>query len=69
MMMNTRDYALSVFNSLSESQLMDFLRFFADDNTLARIESDLIASGAERKRYSSFKELLQEIEDEEDDDE
>ena len=67
MMMNTRDYALSVFNSLSESQLMDFLRFFADDNTLARIESDLIASGAERKRYSSFKELLQEIEDEEDD--
>ncbi|HBN11207.1 MAG TPA: hypothetical protein DD392_04515 [Ruminococcus sp.] len=68
-MMNTRDYALSVFNSLSESQLMDFLRFFADDNTLARIESDLIASGAERKRYSSFKELLQEIEDEEDDDE
>lgn len=68
-MLNTRDYAISVFNSLTESQLMDFLRFFADDNTLARIESDLIATGAERKRYNSFKEILQEIEDEEDEDE
>ncbi len=65
-MLNTRDYATPVFNSLNESQLMDFLRLFADDNTLARIESDMIASGAERKRYGSFKELLQEIEDEDD---
>ena len=68
-MLNTKDYAITVFNSLNESQLMDFLRFFADDNTLARIESDLIASGAERKRYNSFKEILQEIENEEDIDE
>ncbi len=67
-MLNTRDYAASVFNSLTESQLMDFLRLFADDNTLARIESDLIATGAERKRYNSFKELLQEIENEDEDD-
>ncbi|MBQ8134709.1 MAG: hypothetical protein IJ192_09955 [Clostridia bacterium] len=67
-MLNTRDYATPVFNSLNEEQLMDFLRFFADDNTLARIESDLIAQGAERKRYNSFKELLQEIENEEDED-
>ncbi len=65
-MLNIRDYATPVFNSLNDSQLMDFLRLFADDNTLARIESDLIASGAERKRYGSFKELLQEIEDEDD---
>jgi len=67
--MSTRDYATSVFNSLTESQLMDFLRFFADDNTLARMESDLIATGAERKRYNSFKELMEEIENEEDEDE
>lgn len=67
-MLNTREYAASVFDSLNESQLMDFLRLFADDNTLARIESDMIASGVERKRYNSFKELLQEIENEEDDD-
>ena len=36
-------------------------------NTLARIESDMIAAGIERKRYGSFKELLQEIDDEEND--
>jgi len=65
-MLNTRDYAVAVFNSLNESQLIDFLRFFADDNVLARIESDLIAEGAERKRYGSFKELLAEIESEDD---
>ncbi len=68
-MLDTRDYATPVFNSLNESQLMDFLRLFADDNTLARIESDMIAEGVERKRYNSFKELLQEIENEDDDDE
>lgn len=45
--MSTRDYAADVFNSLNESQLIDLLRFFADDNTLARLESDLIASGAD----------------------
>ena len=67
-MLNTREYATPVFNSLNESKLMDFLRLFADDNTLARIESDMIAAGVERKRYNSFKELLQEIENEEDDD-
>lgn len=68
-MLNTRDYALPVFDSLNESQLMDFLKLFADDNTLARIESDMIAAGVERKRYSNFKELLREIENEDDDDE
>ena len=60
-MLSIREYAISVFNSLNENQLIDFLRLFADDNTLARVESDLIALGA-GKRYSSFKELLQEIE-------
>lgn len=65
-MLSTRDYATPVFNSLNENQLMDFLKFFADDNTLARLESDLIAAGVERKRYHSFKELLKEIEDDND---
>lgn len=65
--MSTRDYAVNVFNSLNESQLLDFLRFFADDSTLARIESDLIASGAERKHYNSFKEILKEVEEDESD--
>lgn len=67
--MSTRDYATPVFNSLTESQLIDFLRLFADDNTLARMESDLIATGAERKHYNSFKEILEEIENEDNEDE
>ncbi|MGN0461017.1 MAG: helix-turn-helix domain-containing protein [Ruminococcus sp.] len=38
-----------------------------EDNTFARIESDLIASGSvERKRYNSFSEIMQEIDEEED---
>lgn len=66
--MSTRDYAASVLESLNEAQLLDFLRLFADDNTLARIESDMIAAGAEeRKHYGSFREILQEIDAEDDD--
>ena len=64
--MTARDYATPVFNSLDESQLLDFMRFFADDNTLARMESDIIAAGAKRKTYSNFRELLKEIEDDDD---
>lgn len=63
--MTARDYATPVFNSLDESQLLDFMRFFADDNTLARMESDIIAAGAHRKIYNNFQELLDEIEDDE----
>lgn len=64
---STKEYATNVFNSLTENQILDFMRLFADDNTLARFESDLIASGFETKRYNSFKEILQELDEEEDD--
>lgn len=63
--MSTKDYATMVFNSLSENQLLDFMKIFADDNTLARFESDLIASGnIENKIYNSFDEILQEMDEE-----
>ena len=65
--MSTREQAFYIFEQLDEEQLIDFLKIFADDNTLALLESEMIASGAKRKRYSSFKELLQEIEEEDDD--
>lgn len=64
---STKEYAANVFNALTENQILDFMRLFADDNTLARFESDLIASGFETKRYNSFKEILQELDEEEDD--
>lgn len=38
---------------------------FELENTLALTESNTIATGVERKRYNSFKELLEEIENEE----
>lgn len=64
--MNTKECAMSIFNSLNESQLMDFLKLFADDNTLALIESEIIANSSNRKHYDSLNEILAEIiEDEE----
>ncbi|MBQ3565995.1 MAG: hypothetical protein IJA12_02335 [Oscillospiraceae bacterium] len=67
--MSTRDYAVSVLNSLSENQLLDFLRLFADDNTLALVESEMIANNPNRKHYNSLSEILAEIDEESDDDE
>ena len=63
--MNTKDYAISVFDSLTEEQLLDFIKIFADDNTLALVESEIIANNPDRKHYSSFNEILEEIENEE----
>lgn len=63
-MMSTREYAANVLDSLSENQLLDFLRIFADDNTLARVESEIIANDLNRKRYSSFSEMMAELADE-----
>lgn len=64
--MSTRDYAASVLDTMNDEQLLDFLRLFADDMTLALAESELVASGAKRKRYSSFSEILSELEQEDD---
>lgn len=67
--MSTREYAADVLDSLLENQLLDFLRIFADDNTLALVESEIIANDPERKRYSSFSEIMAELDDEDMDDE
>lgn len=67
--MSTREYAANVLDSLTENQLLDFLRIFADDNTLALVESEIIVNDPDRKRYSSFREIMEEIENEALDDE
>lgn len=59
--MSTRDYAAGILNTLDENQLLDFLRLFADDNTLALAESEIIANNPDRKHYNSFSEILAEI--------
>lgn len=63
--MSTKDYAADVLQSLDENQLLDFLRIFADDNTLALAESEIIGTAPpDRKRYRNFKELLAEVTEE-----
>lgn len=63
--MSIKDYAISVFDSLTEEQLLDFIKHFADDNILALVESEIIANNPDRKHYSNFSEILEEIENEE----
>lgn len=62
--MSTRDYAVSVLASLSEQKMIEFIKLFADDNTIARMESDMLTDNPNAKRYSSFKEFLDEVENE-----
>lgn len=62
--MNTRDYAVSVLASLSEEKMMEFITLFADENTLARMEREMLANDPNAKRYSSFKEFMDEMEQE-----
>ncbi|MDE6724883.1 MAG: hypothetical protein K2J79_04685 [Ruminiclostridium sp.] len=60
--MSTRDYAVSVLASLSEQKMMEFITLFADENTLARIECEKLANDPNAKRYNSFKEFMDEME-------
>lgn len=55
--MNIKDYAISVFNSLTEEQLSDFIKIFADDNTLALAESEMTADNPDGKHYNSLSDL------------
>lgn len=67
--MSTKDYAISVFDSLTEEQLLDFIKIFADDNILALVESEIIANNPDRKHYNSLSEILDEINNEDSDNE
>jgi hypothetical protein len=62
--MSTKDYAVSVLASLSEEKLIEFIRLFADENTIARMESDMLVENPQSKKYSSFKDFLDEMEQE-----
>lgn len=56
--MDIKYYATEVFNSLDENQLLEFINIFADENTLARFESDLITSdNTGYKTYSNFSDI------------
>lgn len=62
--MSIRDYAVSVLAGLSEEKMREFILLFADENTIARMESEMMANGPDAKTYSDFAEFRKEMEDE-----
>ena len=64
-MIKLRDYAVSVLASLSENKMKEFIKLFADEDTLTRIESDLLANDPNAKTYSNFEEFIKDMENEE----
>lgn len=63
--MSTRELAHSVIDNLSDGKIKAFLTLFADDNILARMETEIMAADTNRKHYNSFDEILAEIDDDE----
>lgn len=63
--MSTKEIAHSVIEQLSEEKIQAFLSLFADDNILARMETEAMEKDENRKHYNSFDEILAEIEDDE----
>ena len=45
--MSTRDYAVSVLASLSEEKMLEFIKLFADENVLARMETDMLLNNSD----------------------
>jgi hypothetical protein len=63
-MMRTRECAVSVLASLSEEKMLEFIKLFADENTLARVESDLLANDTTAPRFQSVDALFEELDSE-----
>ncbi len=59
--MSNRELALSIINQMSEEKIVAFLELFADENTVARAETEFLASSPTAPRYSSMEELLKEL--------
>ena len=63
-MMSTRDCAVSVLASLSEEKMLEFIKLFADENTLARLESEQLANDKNALRFKSVDALFEELDSE-----
>ena len=59
--MSTKELAYNVIDQLSEEKIKAFLTLFADDNILARMETEAIETDTNRRHYDSFDEILAEI--------
>jgi len=59
--MSNKELALSIVNGLSDEQIEAFITLFASENAKAVIEANKIANDPNRKHYSSFDEITEEI--------
>ena len=62
--MTTKELAVSVLASLSERKMREFIELFADENLIARIETEALLEDPDTKYYSSFEEFQAEMEEE-----
>ena len=60
--MNIRELAYGVIDNLPEEKIRAFLTLVADENILARAETDYIIKNPDkRKRYNNVEELIEDI--------
>lgn len=62
--MSTRELAYHVVDSLSEEKLQAFITLFADENEIARMETELMANDSNALKFNSVEELFEELDSE-----
>lgn len=62
--MSIRDYAAEVVAAMPEEKLRAFLMLFADENMLARIETEQLVNDPDAPRFSSVDALFEELDSE-----
>lgn len=59
--MSIREYAAEIIKTMPEEKLEAFLLLFADENVLARVETEAMANDPEAPRFSDVNELFEEL--------
>ena len=59
--MSTREHAVKLLDSLTEEELEIFTRLFEDKNTLARLETDMLANDPNAQCHNGSREFTEEI--------
>ena len=59
--MSIREYAAEIIKTMPEEKLRAFLLLFADENVLARAESEAMANDPDALRFSDVDELFKEL--------
>ncbi|MBR1528622.1 MAG: hypothetical protein IJ642_04880 [Oscillospiraceae bacterium] len=62
--MSTKEVAYSILDTLSDEKLQAFITLFADENQVARLETELMANDPNAPRFNSVEELFKELESE-----